>query len=65
MLLAFFITPIPTASWWRGSARCLEDNMLLTLIPVAAAGWAFLVWLVGGGFGLALLVFLGLKLLGK
>jgi hypothetical protein len=43
----------------------LEEVMLLPLIPVAAAGWAFLVWLVGGGFGLALLVFLGLKLLGK
>lgn len=35
------------------------------LMPMAAAGWAFLVWLLGGGLGLALLVFLGLKLLGK
>jgi hypothetical protein len=36
----------------------------LTLIPVAAAGWAFLVWLFGGGLGLALLVFIILKVLG-
>ena len=32
---------------------------------VAAAGPAFLVWLFGGGFGLALLVFVGLKMFGK
>ncbi len=35
------------------------------LMPVAAAGWAFLVWLFGGGFGLALLVFIVLKALGR
>lgn len=29
-----------------------------------AAGWAFLVWLFGGGLGLAIVVFLVLKLLG-
>ena len=33
--------------------------------PMAAAGWAFLVWLFGGGFGLALLVFVVLKMVGK
>jgi hypothetical protein len=42
---------------------------LMTVIPVvlplAAAGWAFLVWLCGGGFGLALLVFIVLKMLGR
>ena len=31
----------------------------------AAAGWAFLVWLFGGGLGLALVVFIVLKLLGR
>ncbi len=35
------------------------------ILPMAAAGWAFLVWLFGGGFGLALLVFIVLKVLGK
>ena len=30
----------------------------------AAAGWAFLVWLFGGGIGLALLVFVLLKMFG-
>lgn len=29
-----------------------------------AIGWAFLVWLFGGGIGLAILVFIILKLLG-
>lgn len=38
---------------------------LATVLPLAAAGWAFLVWLCGGGFGLALVVFVVLKLLGK
>lgn len=38
---------------------------LATVAPVAAAGWAFLVWLCGGGFGLALLVFIVLKVLGR
>jgi len=37
---------------------------LATMLPLAAAGWAFLVWLFGGGFGLALVVFIVLKLLG-
>ena len=32
---------------------------------IAAAGWAFLVWLCGGGFGLAVVVFIVLKVLGK
>jgi hypothetical protein len=40
------------------------DNVMM-IYPVAAAGWAFLVWLLGGGFGLALLVFIVLKMLGK
>ena len=35
------------------------------MIPLAAACWAFLVWLGGGGLGLAIVVFIVLKLLGK
>ena len=35
------------------------------ILPLAAGGWAFLVWLFGGGLGLALLVFIVLKMLGK
>jgi len=30
----------------------------------AAAGWAFLVWLFGGGLGLAIIVFIVLKMIG-
>ena len=33
--------------------------------PVLAAGWAFLYLLFGGGFGGAILIFFGLKLLGR
>jgi hypothetical protein len=39
--------------------------MLCEMLPLAAAGWAFLVWLFGGGFGLAVIVFIILKVLGK
>ena len=40
--------------------------IFLAFTPIlAAAGPAFLVWLFGGGFGLALVVFVLLKLLGK
>ena len=39
--------------------------MMLEMLPVAAAGWAFLVWLFGGGLGLALVVFVVMKLLGQ
>ncbi len=35
------------------------------ILPLAAAGWAFLVWLFGGGLGLAPIVFVALKLMGK
>jgi hypothetical protein len=39
--------------------------LLLTMLPLAAAGWAFLVWLCGGGLGLAIIVFIVLKLIGQ
>jgi hypothetical protein len=39
---------------------------LAVLLPLAAAGWAFiLTWLFGGGIGLFLLLFVVLKMLGK
>jgi hypothetical protein len=40
-------------------------ELLATMFPLAAAGWAALVWLCGGGFGTAVVVFIVLKLLGK
>ncbi|HKO46273.1 MAG TPA: hypothetical protein VJV79_01035 [Polyangiaceae bacterium] len=33
--------------------------------PVLAAGWSFLYLLFGGGLGGAVLIFLGLKLVGR
>ena len=38
---------------------------LAAILPMAAAGWAFLVWLLGGGLGLAIVVFIVLKMLGR
>ena len=38
---------------------------ILATMFLAAAGWAFLVYLLGGGAGLAITVFIVLKLLGK
>ena len=32
--------------------------------PIAAAGWAFLYWICGGGFFGALILFVVLKMLG-
>ena len=39
--------------------------LLISAPLIAAAGPAFLVWLFGGGFGLALVVFVVLKMMGK
>jgi len=39
--------------------------LIETALPMAAAGWAFLVWLFGGGLGMALVVFVVLKMLGR
>jgi hypothetical protein len=38
---------------------------ITTTPPVLAAGWAFLYLLFGGGIGGALLIFFGLKLIGR
>jgi len=40
-------------------------DILALTIPLAAAGYALLVWLFGGGLGLALVVFVLMKMLGK
>ncbi len=40
--------------------------ILATMAPMlAAAGWAFLTYIFGGGLGLAILVFVVLKMLGR
>jgi hypothetical protein len=41
----------------------MELAMMAT--PMAAAGWAFLYWILGGGFGGAVLLFIILKMFGK
>jgi hypothetical protein len=42
------------------------NNMLLVLTPMfAAAGWALLYLIFGGGFGGALLIFIVLKMFGR
>ena len=39
--------------------------MLATATPLLAAGWSLLYLLFGGGLGGALLIFFGLKVLGR
>ena len=39
--------------------------MLIPMLPMAAAGWAALVWLFGGGIPLAIIVFIVLKMMGR
>lgn len=43
----------------------LATQPVLASQPVLAAGWSLLYILLGGGLGGALLIFLGLKALGK
>ncbi len=40
-------------------------TLIVASPAIAAIGPAFLVWLFGGGFGLAFLVFVVLKVLGR
>jgi hypothetical protein len=40
-------------------------TLAMTAIPAAAAGWALLYLLFGGGLGGAILIFIVLKILGK
>ena len=39
--------------------------MVLTFVPLAAAGWSLLYLLCGGGLGGAILLFIVLKMFGK
>jgi hypothetical protein len=43
----------------------MMTDLVTTAPPVLAAGWAFLYMLFGGGLGGAVLIFLGLKLIGR
>jgi hypothetical protein len=40
-------------------------GQIALVVPVAAAGWAFLYWLLGGGVGGAVILFIILKMFGK
>ena len=57
------------ASSCRARASVVAAERIYPMTPQqnrekGAAGWAFLVWLFGGGLGLAIVVFIVLKLLG-
>ena len=41
-----------------------QPSMNQRMRRAGAAGWAFLVWLFGGGLGLAIVVFILLKMMG-
>ncbi len=49
----------------RNPSKPMTPILLASAPIIAAAGPAFLVWLFGGGFGLALVVFVVLKMMGK
>jgi hypothetical protein len=55
------------ALFWSSQFAITQGAMMdpAMILPMAAAGWAFLVWLFGGGLGLALIVFIVLKLIGQ
>jgi hypothetical protein len=65
------------ASWFLMSDACnpAERNQIMlsnemfeavaVMPPLAAAGWAFLYWIFGGGFFGAIILFVVLKMLGK
>jgi hypothetical protein len=59
--------PLLASTRWR--VALLKESIMLELatiiMPVAAAGWAALYMLCGGGLGGAILIFLGLKAIGK
>ena len=59
--------PVETST--RLCVEHLQENTMLELatmvMPVAAAGWAALYMLCGGGLGGAILIFIGLKAIGK
>jgi len=43
----------------------LTTLALISLIPLAAAGWSLLYLLMGGGLGGAILIFIVLKMMGR
>lgn len=43
----------------------MMTEAIATTTPILAAGWSFLYMLMGGGLGGALLIFLGLKAIGR
>lgn len=49
----------------RSFLTSLMSTLLFGAPMIAAAGWAFLTWVLGGGAGLAILVFIVMKVLGK
>jgi hypothetical protein len=57
---------LPPRIAWHSSSLTITMLLLLTITPMfAAAGWAFLYLLCGGGLGGAFLIFIVLKMLGR
>jgi hypothetical protein len=57
--------PCESDSVHKPHSDYMTELILHSTPQIAAAGPAFLVWLFGGGFGLAFLVFVVLKVMGK
>lgn len=66
MAQPFFLhPPIQPQPKWFEQHQFIMIPLLIATPILAAAGWAFLVYLMGGGFGLAIAVFIILKLMGR
>jgi hypothetical protein len=57
-----FIEP---GRWARLEKKGWPVMLVVPMLPVAAAGWAALIWIFGGGLPLAIIVFIVLKMMGK
>ena len=55
----------PLANQWKQHSLNMTPLILAYTPVLAAAGWAFLTYLLGGGAGLAILVFIVFKMMGK
>lgn len=58
--------PMHCESGCNSNSNSIMTPLILAYTPIlAAAGWAFMTYLLGGGAGLAILVFILLKVMGK
>ncbi len=61
-----YVAPSMFGAMFHRSEIPKKENHMIAMIPMfAAAGWAFLYLLCGGGLGGAVLIFIVLKMIGR